>query len=87
MPDQPFHGLLAGGAPGRLRYLKAEDHYVRVVTSNGENMLRMRFRDAIARAGVENGVRVHRSYWIIKDALGPLQQEGRRFLHAASGWD
>ena len=79
-PDQPFHGLLAGGAPGRLRYLKAEDHYVRVVTSNGEDMLRMRFRDAIARAGEMAGVRVHRSYWVADEALGSVRQDGKRFL-------
>lgn len=54
---------------GRLLRLQARDHYVEVVTTGGQALVYMRFRDAIAETAPEQGVQVHRSHWIALHAV------------------
>lgn len=46
-----------------ILYLKMSDHYVEVVTTVGRCAILMRLADAVAELG-DQGVRVHRSYWV-----------------------
>lgn len=62
---------------GPVRALKGEDHYVRVVGERSEELILMRMRDAIERLGPADGLRVHRSWWIAKDAVASVRREGR----------
>ncbi len=49
---------------GALIALSAEDHYTRVHTTLGEELVLIRLADAIAEAAPTAGLRVHRSHWI-----------------------
>lgn len=62
---------------GTVRALKGEDHYVRVIGDGREEMILMRMRDAIERLGDAEGLRVHRSWWVAKDAVASVRREGR----------
>lgn len=62
---------------GPVRALKGEDHYVRVIGEHSEELILMRMRDAIERLGTADGLRVHRSWWIARDAVASIRREGR----------
>ncbi len=62
---------------GDLIALSVEDHYVRVRTSTGEEMLLMRLGDAIEEAGA-GGFQVHRSHWVSAKAVQAVRREGDR---------
>jgi hypothetical protein len=80
-PD-PVRPRLLARLPGRLGQeviaLQAEDHYVRVHTVLGSDLLLMRFADAVAEAEGIDGLRVHRSWWVAKAAVVSAKAEGRR---------
>lgn len=57
--------------------LEMEDHYVRVHTALGSELVLMRLRDALAHvAGIE-GHQVHRSWWVARLAVEEVRREGR----------
>jgi len=58
----------------RLLAVEAEDHYVRIHTESGSTLLRMRFRDAIAMLPPDSGVRTHRSWWVMRDAVRQVRR-------------
>jgi hypothetical protein len=58
--------------------LQGEDHYVRVHTAQGSELLLMRLGDAVAELDGLQGERVHRSWWVAKDAVGSARVSGRR---------
>ena len=58
---------------GQLLRLSAADHYVEVITANGNELLLMRLQDAIALTPPETGLRVHRSHWVACTAMRSLQ--------------
>jgi hypothetical protein len=62
----------------RIEALEAEDHYVRVYTTQGEALLRMRFGDAVAMVAHLDGIRPHRSWWVARDAAASLSRDGSR---------
>lgn len=62
---------------GLVRALKGEDHYVRVIGDAREEMVLMRMRDAIERLGDVDGLRVHRSWWVARDAVAAVRRNGR----------
>jgi hypothetical protein len=53
----------------RLIALEAEDHYVRVHTDAGSELLSMRFSQALDELALAHGYRVHRSWWVCADAV------------------
>lgn len=81
---------LAGTLPLPLRSaailaLEAQDHYVRVHSSQGQVLIRMRLADAISLMS-EEGVRPHRSWWVARSAIASLQRhEGRPLLILEGG--
>lgn len=70
---------------GAVRALKGEDHYVRVVGEAREELILMRLRDAIERLGDADGLRVHRSWWIAKDAVVSVRRDGRTAVITLAG--
>lgn len=71
---------------GPVRALKGEDHYVRVIGDGREELILMRMRDAIDRLGDVDGLRVHRSWWVAKDAVASVHRDGRTaVVRLASG--
>lgn len=53
----------------RLIALEAEDHYVRVHTDAGSELIAMRFADALAELAPAYGFRLHRSWWAHGEAI------------------
>jgi LytTr DNA-binding domain len=61
--------LSARRRSARLIALEAEDHYVRVHTDAGSELVGMRFADAVAELALAHGYRLHRSWWAAADAI------------------
>lgn len=53
----------------KLIALEAEDHYVRVHTDAGTELVAMRFADAVEELALAHGYRLHRSWWASADAV------------------
>jgi len=63
---------------GALVALSVEDHYVRVRTVKGEEMLLMRLADAMREVGDTSGAQVHRSHWAAFDQVTQVTRQGDR---------
>lgn len=53
----------------RLIAIEAEDHYVRVHTDAGSELVSMRFSEALEELALAHGYRLHRSWWASADAV------------------
>lgn len=61
--------LSAKRRTARLIAIEAEDHYVRVHTDTGSELLQMRFSDALHELERAYGYRLHRSWWVAAEAI------------------
>lgn len=61
---------------GPLVSISVEDHYVRVRTTKGEEMILMRLADAIREVGGTRGLQVHRSHWVALDQITAVTRKG-----------
>jgi DNA-binding LytR/AlgR family response regulator len=69
-----------------LLAIKAEDHYLRIYTTAGNDLLLMRLTDAVEELDGYDGLRVHRSYWVAHAAIERAEKAGRRVtLHLVNG--
>ncbi len=81
------------GAPAPVRFLErlppklkgatlyavqAEDHYLRLRTSKGSDLILMRLADAIAELEGIEGAQTHRSWWVAKDGFSEVKREERK---------
>jgi DNA-binding LytR/AlgR family response regulator len=53
----------------RLIAIEAHDHYLRVHTDGGPELVTLRFADALAELAGAHGFRTHRSWWVAADAI------------------
>lgn len=58
--------------------LEAEDHYLRVHTALGSDLVLMRLSDAVAAIEPDLGLQVHRSWWVAQDAIRDVIKSGQR---------
>mgnify|MGYP000737107345 CR=1 FL=1 len=66
--------------------VSAEDHYLRIHTSAGEELILMRLTDAIRELDGVEGLQTHRSWWVAKDGLADaLRANGKLVLKLKSG--
>jgi len=63
-------------ATGTLLALESEDHYLRVHTDQGSELILMRLRDAMAQLVEVPGLQVHRSFWVARAAVAQTQRRG-----------
>ena len=71
---------------GDILALSARDHYVDLVTDKGRGAILMRFADAMNELGDLDGIRVHRSHWVAREAVvGTARRNGRLFVTLVSG--
>ncbi len=70
--------LSARRRAARLIAVEAHDHYLKVHTDAGEELITLRFADALAELDKAHGWRVHRSWWVAADAV-----EGVRWRRGA----
>ena len=61
--------LSAKRRTARLLAIEAHDHYLRVHTDAGEELVTMRFADALEELAGAHGVKTHRSWWVAADAI------------------
>ncbi len=74
---------LAGAA---LWAVEAQDHYLRLHTSLGQELILMRLADALAELEGIEGARTHRSWWVARDAVVSIERaEGRAVLTLPGG--
>ena len=73
-----FINLLPEPLRARPLLLKAELHYLKVVTENGSGLVLYNLGDAIAALPGSAGIAVHRSYWVAFDAVRALERRGRQ---------
>jgi hypothetical protein len=81
VPQGPAPNPLIDALPPELGSdviaLEMEDHYVRVHTALGSEMVLMRLRDAMAHVAEIEGRQVHRSWWVARGAVEDVRREGR----------
>lgn len=53
--------------------VEAEDHYLRVHTDAGEELIAARFGDALAELAGAPGFRTHRSWWVAAEAIDEIK--------------
>jgi hypothetical protein len=58
--------------------IEAQEHYVKVHTARGTELVYYRFGDAIRDLQGWNGLQVHRSWWVSRPAILRVNHEGRR---------
>mgnify|MGYP001809811097 CR=1 FL=1 len=69
-----------------LYAVEAEDHYLRLHTSKGQDLILMRLSDAVAELEGIEGARTHRSWWVAKGAVeGARRGDGRATLTLKGG--
>ena len=61
--------LSARRRSARLIAIEAEDHYVRVHTDEGSELVLMRISQAVDELAQAHGYRLHRSWWAAADAI------------------
>lgn len=71
-----FVSKLPIGKQGRLYALTSELHYVRVYTEHGDDLVLMRFSDAIEQTSGIDGLQIHRSHWIAIEAVKRISNNG-----------
>jgi hypothetical protein len=89
-PAPGYPAALLARLPARLGAeilaLESEDHYVRVHTSQGSDLVLMRLSDAVAMLDPELGVQAHRRWWVATAAVAAVEQKGAQLrLQLANG--
>jgi len=103
--ETPTRPALYERLPAHLRSaviyaLAAEDHYVKVITEHGNELVLMRLSDAIKETAPLKGLRPHRSWWVAEAGVAqvekseitlrskqvvPISRTGMKLVRAA-GW-
>jgi len=66
--------------------LKAEEHYIRIILEDREELVLYRFSDAVSELGEQLGYQVHRSYWVSFGSIERIESGDRKItLHLKSG--
>ncbi|WCJ61703.1 LytTR family DNA-binding domain-containing protein [Agrobacterium tumefaciens] len=65
---------------GELLRLSVQDHYTQIVTTRGQQLVLLRFADALKELGQTAGLQVHRSHWIADADIVSLRKQAGR-LH------
>lgn len=66
--------------------VEAEDHYLRLHTSKGQDLILMRLADAVSELEGIEGAQVHRSWWVAREAIADAKRgDGRATLTLKDG--
>lgn len=66
------------GLSGTIKYMRMEDHYLRVYTEEGDGMTLHRMSDATRELAQTDGMQVHRSWWVSAAAIEEILHENRK---------
>ena len=85
-PAVRFADRLPAKLKGAVVYaVSAEDHYLRLHTSKGADLILMRLADAISELEGLEGAQTHRSWWVARDAVESTRREGDKVLLVLKG--
>ncbi len=71
---------------GEIHAVEAQDHYLRLHTSKGSDLILMRLSDAVAELDGLEGAQTHRSWWVAKSAVQQVRRiDGRAILELPGG--
>ena len=86
-PPPKFVSRMPARLQGAILWaVEAEDHYLRLHTSLGQDLILMRLGDAVAELEGIEGARTHRSWWVARAAVTQVEREnGRARLVLADG--
>jgi len=93
------HAAVAGSTPSRfpdrlppklrgaaIHAVQAEDHYLRIHTERGSDLILMRLSDALDELAGLEGAQTHRSWWVAKGAVRDVSRgDGRATLSLDGG--
>ncbi|MEP2979737.1 MAG: LytTR family DNA-binding domain-containing protein [Lentilitoribacter sp.] len=66
--------------------LNSQDHYVKVTTSFGSDLILMRLSDAVVELKDHDGVQPHRSWWVSKNHIASIKVvAGKKMLELKNG--
>ena len=69
-----------------IHAVEAEDHYLRVHTDRGSELILMRLADALAELEGVEGAQTHRSWWVAREAVTDVRRaDGRATLTLKDG--
>lgn len=69
-----------------LYAISSEDHYLRVHTDRGEDLILMRLSDAMRELDGADGLQTHRSWWVARDGVAEINRDnGKQALILKSG--
>lgn len=69
-----------------LYAVSSEDHYLRVHTDRGEELILMRLSDAMRELEGADGLQTHRSWWVAREGVADVAREnGRQKIVLKSG--
>jgi hypothetical protein len=91
LPSPAPAARLVQRLPPRLRgaallAVEAEDHYLRLHTARGSELILLRLADALAELDGIEGAQVHRSWWVARAAVaGVVRDDGRIGLRLHGG--
>jgi hypothetical protein len=71
-----FHRRIPSRLGGELLALQTEDHYLRIHTRLGSDLVLCRLTDAIVELDGVDGLQVHRSWWVAREAIDAVQRDG-----------
>jgi DNA-binding LytR/AlgR family response regulator len=66
------------GLNGEILCVEMEDRYVRVHTPEGNDLALRRLNDAIRELEGHDGMQVHRSWWVARDAVERVEKKSRQ---------
>lgn len=85
-PPRFFERLPPKLRGAELWAIEAEDHYLRLHTSCGQDLILMRLTDALAELEGLDGARTHRSWWVARAAVTRVERgDGRATLTLKNG--
>lgn len=69
-----------------IRAVQAEDHYLRIHTDRGSDLILMRMSDAVEELEGLEGAQTHRSWWVAREAVRAVERgDGRATLTLDGG--
>jgi len=75
-----FSTILPADIRGNILALSAQDHYVNIITENGEHLNRMTMKEAVSMLPENTGIQVHRSHWVSNNAMMALSKNSDRYF-------
>jgi hypothetical protein len=78
--SSPFLNKIKPSLGSNILVLEAQEHYVKVYTERGDDLVLYRLGDAVQELSqAQTGFRIHRSYWVAEDAISQIMPSGKTY--------